>query len=103
MSCQVLPFEVNALYPNYSDLSHLQLPFTKFEVHSAVANLAKNKSPDPDDLPNEFLQCYWEELKGEIMGLVQNFYDNMLDLREANWANIILIPKKKSSSQVSDY
>lgn len=102
-SSQVPSFNPAALYPINPDLNSLQQPFTLEEVKSAVQQLANNKASGPDDLPNEFIKVYWQELQGEIMQIFGSFYNNTLDLRFYNVANIVMVPKMESPASTSDF
>jgi hypothetical protein len=37
-----------------------------------------NKAPGPDDFLAEFYQIFWEIIKGDLMALFQDFYDDRL-------------------------
>jgi hypothetical protein len=37
-----------------------------------------NKAPGPDDFLAEFYQIFWEIIKGDLMALFQDFYDDSL-------------------------
>lgn len=75
VSNRVLEFDASVLYPENPSLDHLQNQFTNQEIHTAVKQLANNKSSGPDGLPNEFLKIYWEELKESIFAIMQQFYE----------------------------
>lgn len=65
--------------------------------------LAKGKASGPDDLPNEFAQIYWDDLKVEIMAFMEDFYHNRSDLQIANRANVVMIRKHEAPTSVHDY
>lgn len=46
---------------------------------------------------------YWAEIKGVVINLVQQFYDEEIDLRPLNTANIIMIPKKSEATELKDF
>lgn len=92
---RVLQFQPQNLYPNHNNLLQLAEPFHEEEVKLAVKGLAKGKASGPDGLPNEFIQTYWAELKGDILPIMDDFYHNRLDLREMNRANVVMIKKRR--------
>lgn len=73
----------------------MQEQFTPEEVYGVVLSLAKHKTSGPDGLPNEFLQAHWMDLRLWVMNIFDHLFQNTLDLREINKANIVMIPKKK--------
>ncbi|XP_078152344.1 uncharacterized protein LOC144547541 [Carex rostrata] len=102
-SLPTLEFNPSDLYNQNMDLWSLDDPFTQAEVECAVKDLAKNKASGPDGIPNEFLQIYWPHLKGQIMAIVEGFYNNQVQLEEINKANVVMIPKKDSPDSVTDF
>lgn len=99
----VLQFDAKPLYPINPDLSNLQAPFTEPEIERAVMQLANHKASGPDGLPNEFIKNYWQEIKSEICRILDDFYENRLDLNLFNEAKIVLIPKIESPKNTSDF
>lgn len=98
-----MQFQPESLYSVDLDLSPLVQNFTEREVHSAIKQLGTHRASGPDGVPNEFLKWYWPEIKKDILQLVQDFYDEKLDLAALNKANIILVPKKEIPETVHDY
>lgn len=99
----VAEFDTAVLYPTNPDLTFLQEPFSTQELQMAVQQLANNKSSGPNGLPNEFLKLYWNDLKQEIESIFGNFFENRLDLRSCNVANIIMVPKTEVSKNTADF
>lgn len=102
-SSQVLSFDATALYDTNPTLDHLGVQFNLEEIELAVKQLANNKASGPDGLPNEFVKIYWEDLKHEILRIMNDFYDLTLDLKPFNEARIVMIPKVESSTDTSDF
>lgn len=100
---EVLKFNPSNLYEENQNLSALEAPFTVIEIEVAVRQLARNKVSGPDGLPNEFVQYHWMTVKEELVDIVQRFYENEVDLREVNRANIIMVPKKEVPEKLTDY
>ncbi|XP_078178924.1 uncharacterized protein LOC144573109 [Carex rostrata] len=99
----LLSFRAEALYPSNPSLDQLGSTFSYNEIDVSVKQLANNKASGPDGIPNKFLKVYWDEVKHEIYQIMLNFYNNTLDLRQYNRANIILIPKLEVPQNTSDY
>ena len=65
----VMDFDPKKLYPQQEELGSLEIPFTEHEIATAVRQLAKNRASGPDGLPNEFIQQFWDTLKGDVLRL----------------------------------
>lgn len=98
-----IPFDAIVLYPNSQHLDQLELPFQVEEVERVVSQLANNKSSGPDGLPNEFIKLHWNELKEEIMGILDCFHRHDLDLRLYNEANIVMVPKNDAPATMAEF
>lgn len=90
---QVTPFDAAAIYPTNSDLTNLQQPITLAKLELAMHQLANNKASRPDGLPNEFINLYWNYLKGQILAIMCDFYDDKISVTPYNQGNIILVSK----------
>lgn len=99
----VMQFQPMSMYSADLDLNPLVQQFNEEEIYSAVKQLGENQASGPDGIPNEFMQCHWTDIKGEVVRLVQDFFDERLDLVSINRANIILVPKKETPQTVHDY
>lgn len=103
VASQVTEFDAAALYQSNPGLESLQQPFSMTEIETAVHQLANNKASGPDGLPNEFLKCYWNELKVEVFAILQLFHSHQLDLTPYNEACITMVPKIKTPLTISDF
>jgi hypothetical protein len=54
--------------------------FTEQEVKEAIFQMKHNKAPGPDGFPTEFYQIFWEPIKGDLMALFHDFYEDKLPL-----------------------
>jgi hypothetical protein len=72
--------------------------FTEKEVHAAIMQMEKNKTPGPDGFPAEFYQKFWDIIKLDLMAMFVAFQRNALPLFHLNFGTIILLPKKKCCS-----
>lgn len=99
----VMNFDPALLYPDNIDLTGLDGAFTIQEVYDGVKGLAPNRASGLDGLTSEFLQKNWTVLSAHVMQMVTEFYENNIDLEEINTANVVFIPKKECSDQVSNF
>jgi hypothetical protein len=53
-----------------------------------VFNLAKGKTCSPDGFLAEFFQRFWPIIKQDLMLVLENFYDNKVELWHLNKAHI---------------
>lgn len=96
----VRDFDLTVLYGNPHQLTLLDNPFTPHEIEWTVQKLAKNKAVGPDGLPNEFVHIFWDQIKEEVVQIVQMFHNGDINLKEVNRANIIMIPKHKIAEEL---
>jgi hypothetical protein len=52
-----------------------------------------NKAPGPDGFPAEFYQKFWETIKGDLMALIEDFYEEKMPLFSLNFGIITLLQK----------
>lgn len=64
---------------------------------------SKEQSGGPDGLPNEFAHIYWDQIKEELIQIVQLLHLEEINLKEVNRANIIMIPKHETAEELKDY
>jgi hypothetical protein len=73
---------------------------TEQEVKKVVFQMKHNKAPEPDGFPAEFYQIFWEIIKGDLMPLFKDFYEDKLPLFSHNFGIIMLLPKQKEASHI---
>jgi hypothetical protein len=87
-------FNLVDLVQPVDNLEGLITPFSNEEIDTIVKNLKPRKSPGPDGFNSDFIKKCW--------GIVSaDFYE--LCLQSINNSFIVLIPKTKNPSSVSDY
>jgi hypothetical protein len=59
-----------------------------------------NKAPGPDGFSAEFYQIFWETIKGDLMALFKDFYEDKLPLFSLNFEIITLLLKLKEPSHI---
>jgi hypothetical protein len=73
------------------------------EVELALSQMHPLKSPGPDGFAACFYQKSWATVKTEVCVAVLDFLNNGNFVNELNATHIALIPKKKNSSELTDY
>ncbi|CAN6252305.1 unnamed protein product [Urochloa humidicola] len=81
----------------------LTRPFSEEEIKHVVLSMEKNTAPGPDNIPIEFYQAGWEIIKKDLMDMIEEFYENKLDIERLNYGIITLIPKTKEANKIQQY
>jgi len=81
----------------------LEAPFSEEEMKNAVFGSYADGAPGPDGFPFLFYQTFWEVIKGDLMRLVNSFWENNLDLDRLNYAIITLIPKEPDAKTLKKF
>ncbi|XP_074315445.1 uncharacterized protein LOC141651643 [Silene latifolia] len=68
-------------------------PVTGEEIRAAVFSIPDNKSPGPDGYTSKFFKDAWNEIGGEVITAVQDFFRTRQLLKQVNATNVTLIPK----------
>jgi hypothetical protein len=71
-------------------------PFS-YQIDNVVKDLPINKAPGPDGFNGKFLKKCWPIIKEDFYKLVDDFYNEKINLESINTAFITLIPKKNRS------
>ena len=77
--------------------------FEEEEVRKAVLDCDGSKSPGPDGYSLTFFQKCWEEIKADVMLVMNDFHAFGVVNRGVNETYIALIPKKYGSCRISDF
>ena len=85
------------------EATDLVRPFEEEEVKKAVFDCDGNKSPGPDGFTLAFFQKCWDEVKADIMSVMNDFHASGVVNRGVNETYIALIPKKYGSCRISDF
>lgn len=83
--------------------NHLTVAFTEEEVKEAVWNCGSYKSPGLDGVSFAFLKQFWNELKSDFLGFVEEFHANGKLVKGSNNSFIVLIHKKSNPQKVTDF
>ncbi|KAL8090281.1 hypothetical protein AgCh_039666 [Apium graveolens] len=72
------------------------------EVRSALFHMHPDKSLGPNGMTPGFFQKHWSLVRNDIVLMVKKFFTEGVLLDGLNDTNLVLIPKKKNPSSVSD-
>lgn len=81
------------------DSNFLVSPFLEEEIKDAVWNCESSKSLGPDDVSFSFIKQFWDEVKGDFIGFLDEFHRNGRLVKGSNSSFIVLIPKKENSQK----
>jgi hypothetical protein len=66
--------------------------------------MASDKAPGPDGYIGAFFRSAWTVIKGDVMAVVNFFYQQQdQHLKQLNSAHMVLLPKKQDASTIRDY
>lgn len=86
-----------------AESEYLTNSFSEEEIKDAVWNCDSYKSPGPDGVNFAFIKQFWDEVKSDFIGFMQEFHVNGKLVRGSNSSFIVLIPKKDNPQKVSDF
>lgn len=72
------------------------------EVKQAIFQMHPDKSPGPDGMTPAFYQKHWAIVGKDLTAMVKDFFKNGLLPQNLNETNVVLIPKKKSPTEMGD-
>lgn len=86
-----------------SEAKDLEREFSKEEVKKAIFSMAKDKSLELDGFSMLFYQVYWDIIKGDLLKVFAEFFENRIINMGANATFFVLNPKKEGASGLSDF
>jgi hypothetical protein len=81
----------------------LVTPFSEEEVKTTIDGMKIESAPGPNGFIVTFFKRFWNLLKKEIMGMVQDFNGGAMDLKRLNYGMITLVPKIKEANNIRQY
>ena len=77
--------------------------FTAEEVSKALKQMHPKKAPGPDGMPPLFYQHFWPLMSNCVIKIVLDFLNHGLLLPNFNDTHIVLIPKVKNPTKITQY
>ena len=87
----------------YEEAQRLERSFEEEEVRAAIFALAGDKAPGPDDFSMAFFQCFWADVKEEIVDFIEEFYSRGKLLKSLGASFLSLVPKRKGELEIKHY
>lgn len=96
---------INCVRPVISQEINMKLlkPFTKDEIYAALKQMHPCKAPGPDGMHAIFYQRFWHILGDEVTSFVTNILHGISSPSCVNNTNIVLIPKVKSPTTMTEF
>ena len=73
------------------------------EIHDMVFQMKKNKSPGADGFPVDFYQEFWELVKWDVKGLLDDFAERKLDIARHDYGTITIVPKTDDAKEIQKF
>lgn len=77
--------------------------FSEEEVRDAIWDCGSYKSLGPDGVTFSFIKNFWEDVKSDFLGFLEEFHVNGKLVRGSNCSFIVLIPKRENPVKVGDF
>ncbi|XP_073360397.1 uncharacterized protein [Aegilops tauschii subsp. strangulata] len=74
------PLLLQSLLLQHDDLSDLEIPFTKKEIHDVIMKMPADKAPGPDGFNATFLKACWDIVAPDFYRLIEDFYLGTVNL-----------------------
>lgn len=81
----------------------LKVPFSKEEIRQELMGDDSNKASSLDKFTSKFAQTFWKDLKGELVSLLDQFFELTEFDHRFSSSSISLIPKVSSPSNLNDF
>ncbi|WVZ92388.1 hypothetical protein U9M48_038459 [Paspalum notatum var. saurae] len=97
-------FSLDNLYPNQQQApASLDQPFTEQEAWAAVRGMKHDSAPGPDGFGPAFYKASWQEVKPDIMQMLNAFHEGSIELERINRSYMVLLPKKPRATAVENF
>ncbi|WKA00162.1 hypothetical protein VitviT2T_018548 [Vitis vinifera] len=84
-------------------VSRLDSPFTEKEIHKAIFQLDRDKTPGPDGFTIAVFQDCWDVIKDDLVRVFAEFHSSGIINQSTNASFIVLLPKKSMTKKISDF
>ncbi|XP_060972201.1 uncharacterized protein LOC133038159 [Cannabis sativa] len=81
---------------------HISAPVEESEVKKALFQMHPDKSSGPDGMSPGFYQKFWDVLRHDVVQLVKDFFQNATFPDQLPATNIVLVPKKKQPTSMTE-
>ena len=105
-SCLTVSEELlEAIHPKVTNRMNevLLQDFREAEVEKDLKQMHPLKAPGPDGMPPLFFQHYWPTVNSVVIQIVIDFLNHGVAPPKFHETHIVLIPKTKNPSRVTDY
>jgi hypothetical protein len=85
------------------DKLELVKPFSMEEIKEVVMEMKENSAPCPNGYGVVFFKKIWEFLKGDLMAMFIDFYNDKLDIKRLNYGVITLVPKLNEANNIKHF
>jgi hypothetical protein len=85
------------------DKLELVKPFSIEEINEVVMGMKENSAPCPNGDGVVFFKKFWEFLKGDLMAMFTDSYNDKLDIKRLNYGVITLVPKLKEANNFKHF
>ena len=83
--------------------SNRQVNLSKYEIETAINQMAKGKTPGPDGLSIEFYIHCWSIIKHEVIDMLRELFSTQFIKPQIKTGYITLIHKKGAKKQITNY
>ena len=96
---------LDAVHPKVTNSMNevLLQDFRSAEVEKALKQMHPQKAPGPDGMPPLFFQHFWPTVNSVVIKTVVDFLNHGVAPPKFHETHIVLIPKTKNPSRVTDY
>jgi hypothetical protein len=88
---------------NDIEATSLEEPFEEREVWEVIKGMDRDKAPGLDGFTMAFFQDCWGVVKGNLMAVFSEFYDQGKFVKSINSTFIALIPKTHGAKEIKDF
>ncbi|KAE8688510.1 Pyrophosphate-energized vacuolar membrane proton pump 1 [Hibiscus syriacus] len=81
----------------------IEFPFTEEDVWLTIKSSDGSRAPGSDGFSLDFFKRFWNDIKGEVMSFMDDFYWSRVEDFSFNKSFIALIPKKVESISPDDF
>ena len=73
------------------------------ELKAAVFGMERNKAAGPDGFNADFYQKFWHVIHQDLFTLVNDFFDNKINIDSLNYGVVTLVPKGANADKIQKF